>query len=90
MADRGAFNEITFMRCARGFMLRTCAPQSGMVAQMFAFDRIEDLAAWLVEQYTSPPPTADGGLTAAQRGPDCGEQFRRLVRENITPESGEE
>jgi hypothetical protein len=56
--DRGAFRELTFRKCERGFVLsRYDASNDAKV--MFAFDHIQDLADWLVEQYRDPP------------GPEC-------------------
>jgi hypothetical protein len=50
--DRGAFNALSFCRCVRGFTLTVNEAASNyLVPPTFAFDRIEDLAAWLVEQY---------------------------------------
>ncbi len=54
MADRGAHRELTFMRCERGFLLRVVDLQR-IGGEIFAFDRIEDVGAWLVEQYRDPP-----------------------------------
>jgi hypothetical protein len=48
--DRGAFDILSFKRCARGFTLDAREMHRDWHAT-FAFDHIEDLAAWLVEQY---------------------------------------
>ena len=73
--DRGAYNEITFMRCERGFVIRTSGMERGYTGAVYAFDRAEDAAAWIVEQYRvisddgpSPPtfantPNLDGSWT---------------------------
>lgn len=52
--DRGAFADLNFMKCARGFLL-SASRGPGLMGEMFAFDRIEDVGAWLVEQYSNPP-----------------------------------
>lgn len=52
--DRGAFSELRFQRCERGFILMA-QRHVGELGSMFAFDRIEDLAAWLVGQYREDP-----------------------------------
>jgi hypothetical protein len=54
--DRGAHQEVSFMRCARGFLLTTGNRASGMMGALYAFDRIEDVAAWFVEQYREMEP----------------------------------
>lgn len=43
-------NDLQFMRCKRGFLFRVGAKYDGF-GEMFAFDNIEDAAAWLVEQF---------------------------------------
>lgn len=77
--DRGALDSLTFRRCAKGFVLQGMsnweeAKQNGMVTT-YAFDRIEDLAAWLVEQYgpslsTSHPSVIDTTPRCASRDED--------------------
>lgn len=62
-SDRGAFSTMTFNRCARGFTLSASNTYDKMNGPHFAFDKIEDVAAWLVEQY-GPPPKAAPALTA--------------------------
>jgi hypothetical protein len=47
--DRGALADLNFAVCDRGFLLR--AGSFGEFSRVFAFDRIEDLAEWMVEQY---------------------------------------
>lgn len=56
-SDRGAFSTLTFNRCARGYTLSVARDFRGdMGGPHFAFDKIEDVAAWLVEQYGPPKP----------------------------------
>lgn len=55
--DRGAFAQLTFNRCVRGFTLVAHSLDRD-ARYTLAFDRIEDLAAWLVEQYGPPQATA--------------------------------
>lgn len=57
--DRGAFDRLRFARCVRGFTLTVDSFEDRyIVPPTFAFDRIEDLAAWLVGQYSANvPPT---------------------------------
>lgn len=43
--------HLRFIRCRRGFLLDTTHRDFGGMGEMFAFDRIEDVGAWLVEQY---------------------------------------
>jgi hypothetical protein len=50
MHDRGALERLTFQRCIRGFTLSAYDIQRDD-RTLYAFDRIEDLAAWLVEEY---------------------------------------
>lgn len=57
-ADRGVHGEVNFIRCARGFLITTGGPHSGMLGTLYAFDHIEDVAAWFVEQYANPPEDA--------------------------------
>lgn len=54
--DRGAFRKLSFDKCARGYTLTGGYDiHRDIVGPVFAFDRIEDLAAWLVEQYAEVP-----------------------------------
>lgn len=78
--DRGAFDRLRFERCARGFVLFADAGP-GLIGEMFAFDRVEDVGAWLVEQYGPPNPATckhlNGGIAEASRPDeawcvDCG------------------
>lgn len=48
--DRGAFNELIFQRCERGFILRQ-ESHATPVLKVWAFDDIHALASWLVYQY---------------------------------------
>ena len=57
-ADRGAFSELHFIRCARGFVF-SAQREPGYLASMYAFDRVEDAAAWLIAEY-GPPRDTDG------------------------------
>jgi len=52
--DRGTHNAVRFERCARGFVL-VGGEERGMLGTMYAFDHIEDVAAWFVEQYRAMP-----------------------------------
>jgi hypothetical protein len=52
--DREAFRSLLFERCARGFTLAAHNINSD-TRVTFAFEHIEDLAAWLVEQYGDLP-----------------------------------
>lgn len=52
--DRGAFRTLTFEHCVRGFTLGAYQLERD-ARRTFAFDRIEDLAAWLVDQYSDQP-----------------------------------
>ena len=61
--DRGAFRSLTFERCARGFTIGAYSINNDSRAT-FAFDHIEDLAAWLVEQYANPPVPEEKGAEA--------------------------
>jgi hypothetical protein len=61
--DRGAFSQLTFTRCVRGFTLTVYDMERDSRAA-FAFDRVEDLAAWLVEQYCDLPD--DDGCVKAE------------------------
>ena len=54
MYDRGAFKNLIFQRCDRGFLLRADF-HTDTTNALFAFDRVEDVAAWLVEQYRDAP-----------------------------------
>lgn len=51
--DRGAFSDISFTRCTRGFILRS--GNYGEMGHVWAFDNIEDVGAWFVEQYSPAP-----------------------------------
>jgi len=62
--DRGAHSELTFMRCARGFVVRSGSHYSGEIGVVYAFDHIEDVAAWFVEQYAQP---LSGGAENAEQ-----------------------
>lgn len=42
---------LTFEQCARGFVLREGGGEHGRFPVIYAFDRIDDLADWLVEKY---------------------------------------
>jgi hypothetical protein len=53
-ADRGSYSTLTFARCSRGFTLNAQTDYNRS-QHTFAFDKIEDVAAWLVEQYGPPP-----------------------------------
>lgn len=53
MHDRGAFNQLSFVRCERGFILTDSGSEMGYLRRVWAFDRVEDLAGWLVEQYAA-------------------------------------
>lgn len=66
--DRGAFGQLTFTRAARGFTLHV-SDYGRQGGALFAFDRIEDVAAWLVEQYGPPPkaPVAKAARKPARR-----------------------
>lgn len=55
---QGPYNSLRFQRCARGFMLFAQAEYSTSVGQTWAFDSVEDLAMWLIEQYGSPETVA--------------------------------
>lgn len=52
-ADYGSFTTLNFVKCARGFVLVSGQDygRSGQPHATFAFDRIEDVAQWLVEEY---------------------------------------
>lgn len=52
--DRGAFDTVQVQRCQRGFLISTGGGM-GLMGYLYAFDRIEDAAAWLVEQYANFP-----------------------------------
>lgn len=54
--DRGTFNTLTFNRCARGFTLSATGDYrlGDRQGPHFAFDKVEDLAKWLVQQYGPP------------------------------------
>lgn len=54
--DRGSFDEISLQRCERGFLIQCRPMHSGYKTPLYAFDRIEDAAKWLVEQYRETPP----------------------------------
>ena len=56
--DRGSQSELQFRRCERGFML-VAGAGGGDYGTFFAFDKIEDLAAWLVDQYGHPTEPDD-------------------------------
>lgn len=53
MMDRGALSQLNFSRCERGFILTDGGQGMGFLHRIWAFDRIEDLAGWLVEQYSA-------------------------------------
>jgi hypothetical protein len=71
--DRGAFDELKFNRCARGFVLRA-TDDYGRRHTTFAFDRVEDVAKWLVEQYG---PLPKGLAAKAVRVPKRATRRRR-------------
>jgi hypothetical protein len=48
--DRGTFDTLTFTRCCRGYTL-VANRDYGRRTVTMAFDRIESVACWLVEQY---------------------------------------
>lgn len=48
--DRGTFDTLTFTRCCRGYTLMANRDYGRRTVTM-AFDRIESVACWLVEQY---------------------------------------
>jgi hypothetical protein len=58
-ADRGTYATLRFCLCARGYTLDV--PNTDGYGRYppvtFAFDKIEDVAAWLVAEY-GPPPKA--------------------------------
>jgi hypothetical protein len=64
--DRGAHFSVTFTRCARGFILRSGSEYDGSIGVIYAFDRIEDVGAWFIEQYGNPaePETRDSEVSA--------------------------
>lgn len=70
MADRGAFSALEFRKCSRGFTL-FATPGQGMIGDVYAFDRIEDVAGWLVEQYGEPRPTPEEVVRAMNEKAVC-------------------
>lgn len=63
--DRGAYDSMTFNRCARGFTLSATGGYDRVSSgPHFAFDKVEDVAKWLVEQYgPAPKPVAKPAAT---------------------------
>jgi hypothetical protein len=53
-SDRGAHSNLNFHRGSLGFTL-TASTDYSRRHEVFAFSKVEDLAAWLVEQYGPPP-----------------------------------
>jgi hypothetical protein len=53
-SDRGAHCNLNFHRGSLGFTL-TASTDYSRRHEVFAFSKVEDLAAWLVEQYGPPP-----------------------------------
>lgn len=43
--------DLSFTACERGFIFRSGREYEG-IGKVYAFDRVEDAAAWLVEQFT--------------------------------------
>lgn len=53
MADKKTpSNDLRFSVCERGFVLMD-GDRMGMIPTMYAFDRIEDVAAWLIRNFRS-------------------------------------
>lgn len=51
--------NVHFTMCERGFLIDV-TPGMGMVGTRYAFDKIEDVAQWFIDQY------APGGLHGAK------------------------
>jgi hypothetical protein len=44
-------DRLEFTKCARGFLVSKSRDGFGMMSPLYAFDRVEDAAAWIVEQF---------------------------------------
>lgn len=48
-------DKLTLTQCVRGFLVSEAPSHERMITPMYAFDKIEDVAAWIVEQYSAKP-----------------------------------
>lgn len=57
----GIPDTLRFRKCNRGFVLvnDTAYLRGDMPSELYAFDRIEDVAAWLMKNFAEPISNAD-------------------------------
>ncbi len=55
MRDKNTINRATFDRCAKGFVFHVdCG--AGMLSETYAFNKVDEAAAWLVDQFVDDEP----------------------------------
>ncbi len=57
--DRGAHPVFRFEVCAKGFLI-TSGSGFGEIGVQYAFDRIDDVAAWIAYEYRHAHDSSDG------------------------------